>query len=134
MLTFATPTYALHKMSDLLLFSHILRTFICDTAVGQQLQAYEAEVFGSDGLLSTMFPTETGVGFRFGFPATAPTVNPLAFFNTSAFAPSSGNLLSFGSSSVSVMPPSDFVFGASRQEQEVGSGNITAMDSTMDSS
>lgn len=102
-------------------------------AIGQQLQAYEAEVFGSNSLHTPMTPTESGVGFNFGFPAASPTGATPVFCNSSASSSSSSSLVSFGSGS-GLASTSNFVFGAARQEQEVGGGSITGMDNTMDSS
>ncbi|KAI5081319.1 hypothetical protein GOP47_0004502 [Adiantum capillus-veneris] len=99
------------------------------SAVGEQLQLYEANVFGPTISHTPMVPSESGLGFNFGFPATTPGTT--AVFSTSSSPSSSSSFLSFSQGNGSA-DQSSFVFRAARQE--VGAGNVNSMDSAMDSS
>lgn len=101
-------------------------------AIGQQLQAYEAKVFGSSISQTPMVPSEGGLGFNFGFPVAASTGTTPAFCTAAASPSSSSSFLSFSPGN-GFVNPSNFVFGAARQEQEVGGSNVNSMDSAMDS-
>ncbi|MCO5577917.1 hypothetical protein L7F22_031752 [Adiantum nelumboides] len=99
------------------------------SAVGEQLQLYEAKIFGPSISHTPMVPSESGLGFNFGFPATTPGTT--ALFSTSLTPSSSSSFLSFSQGNGSA-DQSSFVFGAVRQE--VGAGIVNSMDSAMDSS
>lgn len=103
------------------------------SAVAEQLQAYETEVFGVDASHTPIMPTQNGVAFGFGFPASSAIAADPIFCNTPASTASSSSLFSLGSGNGPVSP-NNFVFGAIRQEQQAAASNATSMDSTMDSS
>ncbi|XP_024385567.1 protein-tyrosine-phosphatase IBR5 isoform X2 [Physcomitrium patens] len=96
-------------------------------AVAQQLQQFEIEVFGNNVTSTPIYNTPAGVTFGFGYSAPVleaivPTFTPHPVANTLARAPV------FGSVGVTVLPKSNFVFGAIRHEPKA------AMDQSMDSS
>ncbi|CAM6092651.1 unnamed protein product [Calypogeia fissa] len=102
------------------------------TAVAQQLQEYEVEVFGNSVTHAPMLNTPSGVAFGFGYPSPSPVSNQVPLFN---FSPTSNTAspthFQFGSES-GPLGTSNFVFGAVRQDQPVNSSLV--MDQSMDSS
>lgn len=103
-------------------------TINLSSGVAQQLQAYEAEIFGSNASDTSIVSTQNGVAFGFGLPCS-----PTTGCSHSGSSSSSSPLLSLGSSNGPFIP-SNFVFGATRPEQQVAASNTTSMESTMDSS
>ncbi|KAJ7244437.1 hypothetical protein O6H91_05G118400 [Diphasiastrum complanatum] len=101
------------------------------TTLAQQLQQYEADIFGSSASSTPMLTSEGGVSFGFGFS------NGPAQITTPTFTQSTTATFSFGTGSAA-FGSSNFIFGALGQDQ-IPSGSSPSgiasksMDQTMDS-
>ncbi|BBM98786.1 protein MpIBR5 [Marchantia polymorpha subsp. ruderalis] len=106
------------------------------SAIAQQLQEYEVEVFGNSATQAPMLSTPTGVAFGFGYPSANSDSPPVPIFShnppsSTAVAAAVPAQFLFGSGSGPL--GSNFVFGAVRPDQSIGGSSII-MDQTMDSS
>lgn len=102
-----------------------------NSAVLQQLQDYEREIFGANASQTPIFSTPSGIAFGFGFPNTQAAVSSPTFSQ-----PSSSPRFNLGTTSPN--NPGGFIFGAMQQDQQLannplGSMTATSMDNSMDS-